>query len=118
VDNHQRPFPPELWRQRSVCGFGSRKTFSRRKGRTKIAVEVKSFVGASEMDDLEKALGQFVLYRAILAEREPQRQLYIAAPNEMIELFEQPLGQLLFENELVRVLLFNAETEAIVKWIG
>jgi XisH protein len=28
----------------------------------KIAVEVKSFVGRSDVDDLEKALGQYILY--------------------------------------------------------
>ncbi len=98
--------------------LGAEKLLAAEKGEQKIAVEVKSFIGASEMDDLEKAIGQFVLYRAILAEREPQRQLFIAAPDEMLELFEQPLGQLLFENELARVLVFNPEKEVIVKWIG
>lgn len=71
--------------------LGAEKLLAAEKGEQKIAVEVKSFVGASEMDDLEKALGQFVLYRAILAKREPQRELFIAAPDEMLELFEQPL---------------------------
>ena len=32
----------------------------------KIAVEVKSFVGRSDVDDLEKALGQYILYHDIL----------------------------------------------------
>jgi hypothetical protein len=33
----------------------------------KIAVEIKSFVGPSPMRELELALGQFVLYRSVLA---------------------------------------------------
>jgi hypothetical protein len=37
----------------------------------RIAVEVKSFLGQSLMDDLEKALGQFVLYRSVLSKRIP-----------------------------------------------
>ncbi|WP_318528427.1 element excision factor XisH family protein [Plectonema radiosum] len=32
----------------------------------KIAVEIKSFVGRSDIDDLEKALGQYILYYDIL----------------------------------------------------
>ena len=33
-----------------------------------IAVEIKSFTNASEMNDLEQALGQYLVYRAVLAE--------------------------------------------------
>jgi XisH protein len=40
-----------------------------------IAVEIKSFLGPSLLDDLEKALGQFVLYRAVLSKREPERRV-------------------------------------------
>lgn len=36
-----------------------------RSGR-KIAVEIKSFLGPSEIEDLRNALGQFILYRTIL----------------------------------------------------
>ena len=44
----------------------------------KIAVEIKSFVGRSEVDDLENALGQFVLYQDLLEEKEPERELFLA----------------------------------------
>jgi hypothetical protein len=46
----------------------------------KIAVEVKSFLSPSPMTDLEKAIGQFFLYFDVLAEREPDRTLYLAIP--------------------------------------
>lgn len=36
------------------------------KGNRQIAVEIKSFVGHSEMRDLQQALGQFAIYKAIL----------------------------------------------------
>lgn len=33
-----------------------------------IAVEIKSFIGLSELDDVEKALGQYFVYKAVLAQ--------------------------------------------------
>ncbi len=44
----------------------------------KIAVEIKSFVGSSDVDDLEKAIGQCVLYQEVLKLREPERQVFLA----------------------------------------
>jgi len=83
-----------------------------------IAVEVKSFVGDSEIDDLEKAIGQYVVYRAVLAEREPNRVLYLAVPQDVLwGVFEEPLGKLLLEHTQVRVLGFDPQAEVIVAWI-
>lgn len=83
-----------------------------------IAVEIKSFVGASDMADLEKALGQYALYRAVLAEREPQRRLYLAVPQAVIrDIFEEPLGKLLLDKQLVQVIGFDPDTEEIVQWL-
>jgi hypothetical protein len=84
----------------------------------RIAVEIKSFVGLSLMNDLEKAIGQYALYRAILMEREPDRVLYLAVPQDIMrDLFEEPLGQLLLKNQLARVVSFDPLAEEIVKWI-
>jgi hypothetical protein len=84
----------------------------------KIAVEVKSFAGPSDMDDLEKALGQYILYHDVLAEREPDRVLYLAVPQEILaELFEEPIGQLLLRNNRVRLIVFDPQQEVILQWI-
>ncbi|WP_255603813.1 XisH family protein [Oscillochloris sp. ZM17-4] len=37
----------------------------------KIAVEIKSFLGPSEIEDLRNALGQFILYRTIMQTTDP-----------------------------------------------
>ena len=87
------------------------------KGNQQIAVEVKSFLGASEIDDLEKAIGQYVVYRAVLAVREPDRKLYLAVPDQVLRaVFDEPLGQLLLKNHLAQVLGFDPQTEVIVEW--
>ncbi len=91
----------------------------RKKERGKIAVEVKSFVGASEMNDLENALGQFIFYRAILAENEPERELFLAVPDEVFQtLFQQEFYDLLTKHALVKVFGVNEEKEEIVGWIN
>lgn len=83
-----------------------------------IAVEIKSFVGASNIADLEKALGQYALYRAVLTERDPQRQLYVAVPQAIIyDIFEEPLGQLLLSKQIVQVLGFDPDTEEVTQWL-
>jgi XisH protein len=73
--------------------LGAERLLAADKGDQKIAVEVKSFSGASDIDDLEKALGQFILYHDILEEREPDRRLYLAIPKEIHDdLFQEPVG--------------------------
>lgn len=47
--------------------LGAQRLIGAERGTEKIAVEVKSFVGKSDVEDLEKALGQFVLYEDICA---------------------------------------------------
>lgn len=58
--------------------LGAERIFSAEKAGQKIAVEVKSFVGASDMNDLENALGQYLVYRSVIARTEPDRKLYLA----------------------------------------
>jgi hypothetical protein len=59
--------------------FGAEQPIAAEKEGRKIAVEVKSFLGPSVVYDLEQALGQYHVYRLILAQDDPQRHLAIAA---------------------------------------
>jgi hypothetical protein len=80
-------------------------------------VEIESFVGDSELDDLEKAIGQYVVYRAVLAEREPDRVLYLAVPDDVVrDVFQEPLGLLLLKNHIAQVIGFDPQAEVIVSW--
>src|ERR1700730_272710 len=55
-----------------------------RSGR-QIAVEIQSFLKISPVRDPEVAVGQYSIYRAILAERDPQRVLYVAVAKRVYE---------------------------------
>ncbi len=97
--------------------LGAERLLAAEKGKRKIAVEIKSFGGLSDMDDLEKALGQFVLYHDVLARVEPERQLYLAIPEApFVDLFNEPIGKLLLENQRLRLLVFDPESEVIRQW--
>lgn len=105
------------WRKLYV-DLGAERILAAEKGEEKIAVEIKSFVGASEMNDLENALGQFVFYRAILAENEPDRELFLAVPDEVFQtLFQKEFYDLLTKNNLAKVFGVNEEKEEIIGWI-
>ncbi len=59
--------------------LGAERLLAAEKDQEKIAVEVKSFIGRSEAEELEKALGQYILYQDIMEELEPERELFLAA---------------------------------------
>jgi hypothetical protein len=84
----------------------------------KIAVEIKSFTRASDMKDLEDALGQFVLYARLLIRYAPERTLYLAVTEEIRKtVFEEEAGQILIEDGIIRLVTFNPTQEVIVRWI-
>lgn len=85
----------------------------------RIVVEVKSFGGPSEIADLELALGQFMLYRAVLRQLDPESVLYLAIPYDpYVSIFEDPLGMLLIEEDGIRLIVFDSITGELVKWVG
>jgi hypothetical protein len=98
--------------------LGAQKLIAAEKSGQKIAVEVKSFIGASPVADLENALGQYILYYDILSRLEPERRLYLAIRQETYsELFQEPIGKILIENQRLCLLVFDSEREVIREWI-
>jgi len=98
--------------------LGAEKVLTAEKAGQKIAVEIQSFVGASEVDDIQKAIGQYCLYHSVMARTEPDRTLYLAIHKEVfVDVFEEPLGQLLREDYHVPLIVFDLQEEVIFKWI-
>lgn len=84
----------------------------------KIGVEVKSFLGRSAVTELEHALGQYMLYHAVMQKVHPDRTLYLAVPAETWnDLFVEPVGLLVREQYHIRYLVFLPQREEIVQWI-
>ncbi len=84
----------------------------------KIAVEIKSLGDRSPMRAFEHAIGQFVVYRMVLQEREPERHLYLAIPEAMYQsLLTDSLGELAIRQLGLCLCTFDLTTERIVQWI-
>ncbi len=88
-----------------------------REGR-KIAIEIKSFLGASKISEFYGALGQFITYRAALKIQEPERILYLAVPDDVYEKFFVTafIQSLIRQNQLYLV-TYDIEQEIIEQWI-
>jgi XisH protein len=112
------PFPLQIGKKRLSADLGAERLISAEKGLQRIVVEVKSFVGQSDVKDLEQALGQYVLYRQILNEMGIERSLYLAVSQATFNsVFTIELGQILLRNQVVKLIVFDAENEAIAQWI-
>lgn len=99
--------------------LGAERFLAAEKFNRKIAVEVKSFVNPSEVEDLKNALGQFILYQDILARTEADRELYLAIRDlTFSDLFEDSIGQVLLENKRLKLITFNPAMEVIERWIS
>ena len=99
--------------------LGAKKLLIAQKGEIKIAVEIKSFIGRSPMNELENALGQYILYRNILEETEKERKIYLAIRKSTYdEVFSEPIGVLAVQKNNLRLLIFDDEKEEIVQWIN
>jgi hypothetical protein len=99
--------------------LGAKKLIAAQKGEIKIAVEIKSFIGKSPINELENALGQYILYRNILEETEPKRLIYLAIRKATYqEIFSEPIGTLTIQKNKLYLLIFDDEKEEIVQWIN
>jgi hypothetical protein len=106
-------------RKYTYVDIAAEKVFVAEKEGHKIAVEVKSFVGQSDVVELEKALGQFRLYRLALRKKESNRELFLAIPEQVYnELFVNPDGFELIESESLKIIVFDKIKEEIVRWVN
>ncbi len=82
------------------------------------AIEIKVFGGASFVDDFEKAIGQYSLYRFLLKGAKIQRELYLALTEEAFdEFFTIPAVEEYLAEHQIHLLIFDPEKEEIIQWI-
>ncbi len=97
--------------------LGAERLIAAERGKEKIAIEIKSFLGLSQIHDFYKALGQFNYYSLALEEQEPGRTLFLAVPMGTYDsIFKEPLTQKAMERYNIHVLVYHIEQEKIVLW--
>jgi len=96
-----------------------RLTIGAERGGERIAVEIASFMADSPVRDLQEAIGQFVVYRALLSQAEPERSLFLGVPMRVYDsVLSEPLGQLVSAEVRLRVLVFDPHQQRVVRWIN
>jgi hypothetical protein len=97
--------------------LGAKRLIVAERSEQKIAVEVKCFIGESEMQACRDAVGQFAIYRAVLRRTYPEYILYLAIRDVVYtSFFEEPIGQILIEDEDLKLIVFDAEQRVITQW--
>ena len=81
-------------------------------------MEDQSFRGPSPARDLEEAVGQYGIYRAIMRVREPGRHLYMAVPLPVYDgILSDRSGQFVIWELSVDLLVFDEDRRRVVQWI-
>jgi len=112
------PFPIRVGRISYEVDFGAEKLIAAEKGDEKIAVELKSFKGPSDVNEFHRAMGQFNDYDANLSVIEPERTLYLAVPDEAWEEFFQEIAiQRALKRIQARLIVYNPILENLTQWI-
>lgn len=92
--------------------------FVAERGLEKIAVEIKSFAGVSQVYDFHLAVGQFVDYRIALREKEPERVLYIGITDDVWDgIFSLPFAQMVIREMAIKIIVVNPDQIMVSKWI-
>jgi hypothetical protein len=112
------PLSLKVGKRDMFIDLGAEKILAAQKGDRKIAVEIKSFIGSSEVEDLRNALGQFIIYKSTLEDIEPDRILYLAVRSRTYqEIFAETIGATLLRKQLLNLIVFDPTEETIVQWI-
>ena len=112
------PFFLEIGNKRLAADLGAERVIAASRGIDRIIVEVKSFIGASSVVDLEKSLGQYILYQRIMEFQAIDHRLYLAIPKLAYEeIFTIPLGTILLQTNTLRLVVFDPDRSVILQWI-
>jgi len=112
------PYELKVGKRSLYVDLGAERLISAEKDNQKIAVEIKSFSGASDVRNLEEALGQFMLYHKVIARYEPERKLYLAVNEWTFQgIFSEEIGQIVLADPTFSLCVFDDEKEVIIQWI-
>lgn len=103
---------------RIYIDLGAEKIVAAEKGEEKIAVEIKTFANDSVVFDFHVAIGQFINYQVVLENKDPDRTLYLAVPQEVHNTFFQSLlAQSVIQKYQIKLIVYDPENEVITKWL-
>lgn len=112
------PYPLKVEDVGYEIDFGAEPIIAAEKDEAKIAIEVKSFVGPSTVNEFHKAVGQFNDYYVALEIRDPERVLFLAIPKIIwSKFFQKTLIQKSLARIQAKVIVYDPAKNEIVQWI-
>jgi len=110
------PYFVRVGKRRGFIDLGA-EILGAERGAEKIAVEVKSFLGLSDLDAFEDALGQFLVYKKALQRKEPDRVLFLAMPVKFYNsFFEDSFFVEIADDYEVHMIVYNETDSSIQLW--
>jgi hypothetical protein len=98
--------------------LGAERLIAATKEDERIAVEVKSFVGASNISEFHTALGQYLNYRIALSSADATRKLFLAIPQDTYTgFFQLTFPQRVLAQFELSILVYDSQQETITQWI-
>ena len=97
--------------------LAAERVIAAQRGNDKIAVEIKSFVKRSPVQDIRDALGQYMMYRAYLTKIEPDRKLYMATSARAYrDVFSLKAVQFLVQQFASAMIVVDIEKQEVTLW--
>lgn len=113
------PYPIKYAEVKLFADIAGEKNIAASRQEQQIVIEIKSFLSRSPMRDFETALGQYLVYKALLAIDHPEQQLYLAIGQTIYEeFFQQVAIKFILEKYQVSLLIIELAKEEIVRWIS
>lgn len=98
--------------------LGAERIIAAQRDTEQIAVEIKSFLDASAVNDFHAAIGQYLHYQLGFRYNGWNRKLYLAVPLEVYNAeFSKPLFQDSIQTFNVKILVYRTEEPGIEQWI-
>ena len=99
--------------------LAAERVFAAERADEKIAVEIKSFLLPSKVQDFKLALGQYELYKEYMKVLTPDRKLFLAIGKHIFKTFFQKKAvQFIINHKQLPLIIVNLEMEEIVEWIN
>jgi hypothetical protein len=98
--------------------LGAERLIAAERGTDKIAIEIKTFGSLSFITSFYEAVGKYIVYRNVLAMREPERILYLAVPETIYtRFFEEQVIQKTMRDERFKLVIYNQTNQIITEWV-
>ncbi|BAY11505.1 XisH family protein [Calothrix sp. NIES-2098] len=113
------PYPIKYAEVKLFADLAGEKTIAATRQGQKIVIEIKSFLSRSPMRDFETALGQYLIYKALLTIDHPEQKLYLAIGQKIYEdFFQQVAIKFIVDKYQVLLLIIDLQQEEIIQWIN